>query len=139
MAFDPGEEIRVRVEVPRGGFAKRDATGRASFLSPLPCPFDYGSVPETTAPDGDEVDAVLLRGPGRRGVMGRGRVAGYVDFIDEGLADRKWIVVARGRLTRRDRWLVTGFFALYGGAKWAYRAAFERRTATHLERVVWFE
>jgi inorganic pyrophosphatase len=38
-------EIEVVIEVPRGSFLKRGSTGHVDFISPLPCPFNYGSVP----------------------------------------------------------------------------------------------
>jgi len=38
-------EVEVVIEVPRGNFLKRGSTGELNFISPLPGPFDYGSVP----------------------------------------------------------------------------------------------
>jgi inorganic pyrophosphatase len=38
-------ELDVVIEIPRGSFLKRGSTGRVDFVSPLPCPFNYGSVP----------------------------------------------------------------------------------------------
>ena len=38
-------EVEVVIEVPRGSFLKRGSTGHIDFISPLPCPFNYGSVP----------------------------------------------------------------------------------------------
>jgi inorganic pyrophosphatase len=38
-------EVEVVIEVPRGSFLKRRSTGHIDFISPLPCPFNYGSVP----------------------------------------------------------------------------------------------
>ena len=53
------ERVLVRIEVPRLGLVKRDAH-RIEYISPVPCPFNYGSVPDTLAPDGDPFDAVVL-------------------------------------------------------------------------------
>ena len=39
-------ELEVVIEVPRGSFLKRGSTGRVDFVSPLPCPYNYGSVPQ---------------------------------------------------------------------------------------------
>ena len=44
--------VRVRVEVPRGSLAKRGAHGQIEFLSPVPCPFHYGSVVGVLGADG---------------------------------------------------------------------------------------
>jgi inorganic pyrophosphatase len=38
-------EVDVVIEVPRGSFLKRGFTGHLDFISPLPYPFNNGSVP----------------------------------------------------------------------------------------------
>ena len=43
-ALEP-PEVEVVIEVPRGSFLKRGSTGQIDFISPLPCPYNYGSVP----------------------------------------------------------------------------------------------
>lgn len=66
-------EVEVVIEVPRGSFLKRGSTGRIDFVSPLPCPFNYGYVPDYIGGEGDYLDAVVLgprlplgsRGPGQ--------------------------------------------------------------------------
>jgi inorganic pyrophosphatase len=63
------EELDVVIEVPLGSFIKRRDDGRVDFVSPVPCPFNYGSVPDTLSGDGDRVDAVVL---GPRLPRGRG-------------------------------------------------------------------
>ena len=42
--LDP-PEVEVVIEVPRGSFLKRGSTWHVDFISPLPCPFNYGAVP----------------------------------------------------------------------------------------------
>jgi len=37
-------ELEVLIEVPRGSFLKRGSTGSIDFVSPMTCPFNYGSV-----------------------------------------------------------------------------------------------
>ena len=54
------EDGPVRIEVPRFSFVKREADGEVDFVSPVPCPFNYGSVPGAIAPDGDAPDALVL-------------------------------------------------------------------------------
>ena len=59
--------VEVIIEVPRGSFLKRGSTGSIDFISPLPCPFNYGSVPKFLGLEGDLLDAVVL---GPRLVLG---------------------------------------------------------------------
>ncbi len=59
-------EVDVVIEIPRGSFLKRGSTGHVDFVSPLPCPFNYGSVPQYLGQEGDLLDAVVL-GPRLRG------------------------------------------------------------------------
>jgi inorganic pyrophosphatase len=56
MKRDP-PEVDVVIEVPRGSFLKRGSTGRVDFISPLPCPYNYGSVPTHIGLEGDLLDA----------------------------------------------------------------------------------
>ena len=58
-SLDP-PEVEVVIEVPRGSFLKRGSTGRVDFISPLPCPFNYGSVPNYVGLEGDLLDALVL-------------------------------------------------------------------------------
>ena len=48
----------VVIEVPRGSFLKRGSTGRIDFISPLPCPYNYGAVPTLLGLEGDLLDAL---------------------------------------------------------------------------------
>jgi inorganic pyrophosphatase len=112
----PPASIDVVVEVPRGSFIKWGADGGVDFVSPFPCPFDYGSAPAFCAPDGDPADAVLLGGGRGRGWRGRLPVVGRVRFVDGGQRDDKWVCSARG-LERRHRLALIGFFRVYALAK----------------------
>lgn len=108
----------VVIEVPRGGFVKRDVDGRVDYVSPLPCPFNYGSVPGTLAADGAPIDAVV---PGERLAAGcrlELPVVGWVDFIDAGVDDPKW-VCSREPLTHLEARVVAAFFRAYGPIKGA--------------------
>jgi inorganic pyrophosphatase len=55
-----GPALEVVIEVPRGSFVKRGSSGSIDFLSPLPCPFNYGAVPTLLGLEGDLLDAVVL-------------------------------------------------------------------------------
>jgi len=57
-------EVEVVIEIPRGSFLKRGSTGHIDFISPLPCPFNYGSVPNFLGLEGDLLDALIL-GPSK--------------------------------------------------------------------------
>ena len=114
----PGHDhaVEVRIEVPRGSFVKRDARGAIEFLSPLPCPFNYGSVPTLPAADGDAQDAVVLGPRLPAGQWLRVPVRGLIRFIDDGQQDDKLICAYRP-LTAADRRLVAGFFKIYALCK----------------------
>ncbi len=116
MIAPPRTPIEVLIESPRFSHLKRRADGRIDFVSPLPCPFNYGCVPGLLSGDGDPVDAVVLGPRLRRGASVTVRVIAVVDFVDAGAADPKWIC-ANHRLTWRDRAAVEAFFTVYAVAK----------------------
>jgi inorganic pyrophosphatase len=109
-------ELDVVVELPRWSFVKRKASGAIALISPIPCPFNYGSVPGTLAADGDCED-VLLLGPrlptGRRL---RARVLARVHFVDAGRDDAKWIC-GEPPLAAADELAVRLFFSAYARLK----------------------
>src|SRR5215510_5929974 len=84
-------ELEVVIEVPRGSFLKRGSTGHVDFISPLPCPFNYGSVPQYLGLEGDLLDAVVL-GP---------RHAAAGESVGSGNADRSRNERRQAHLLRR--------------------------------------
>lgn len=132
------ERARVRIEVPRGSFAKRGASGRVEFLSPLPCPFHYGSVVDVMGADGDAQDALIVGAPLRcsRGSVHDLPVRACVHFVDEGLADDKWICSALP-LSHRQELALIAFFRLYGLVKVTNDRAKGKRGATGYRGFVW--
>jgi len=108
--------IEVIIDVPLGSFVKRTDDGAIDFVSPAPCPFNYGSVPDTRSGDGDRLDAVVLGPRLARGARVRVNVVGRVRFTDAGQDDPKLICSDRA-LGRLDRAKVITFFALYARAK----------------------
>ena len=108
--------VEVVIEVPKGGFLKRGSTGRLDFISPLPCPFNYGSIPDYLGLEGDLLDAVVLGPRLPPGVRVRVQAHGAVGLTDRGMYDDKLICGAEppSRFTRR--W-VLGFFHLYARCK----------------------
>jgi inorganic pyrophosphatase len=117
----PPERCVVVIDASRLSFVKRSDDGRVDFVSPLPCPFNYGSVPETLSGDGDRVDVVLLGPRVRAGSRLEVQVHGVARFVDAGEADPKWICKV-GELTRADRLQVEAFFRVYAVAKRALNA-----------------
>ena len=131
---------RLRVEVPRGAFIKRDEHGQVEFLSPLPCPFAYGSVIGTSADDGDALDAVILGAAPRLGAELEARQVGRVPFVDDGVLDDKlvfWAPTAGGP-SAADRRLVAVFFWAYAIAKRARARVNGSRAPTTAGRPEWW-
>ena len=109
-------EVEVVIEVPLGGFIKRQDDGSVDFVSPAPCPFNYGSVPDTLSGDGDRLDALVLGRRLARGARVRTRVVGRVRFTDAGRDDPK-LICAERPLSRIDRLRIVAFFVVYARAK----------------------
>jgi inorganic pyrophosphatase len=110
--------LEVIVEVPRLGFVKRRPDGSVDFVSPLPCPFNYGSVPATRAADGDPLDALILGARAPVGARLEAELVAAVRFVDAGDEDPK-LVLSDRRLSAWDRARVLGFFHFYAVAKGA--------------------
>lgn len=122
-------ELEVVIEVPRGGFIKRTDSGAIDYVSPVPCPFNYGSVPDTRSGDGDRLDAVVLGPTLAQGSRVRRRVVAVVSFTDAGEDDPKYVccdVPPR----RSELLLVAGFFRIYAGLKGALNMLRGKRGAT---------
>ena len=119
----PGEDgfrepprVEVLIEIPRGSFVKRGSTGHVDFVSPLPCPFNYGSVPQYVGREGDLLDAVVL-GP-RLPLGTRTHVIawGAVVLTDRGMTDDK-LICSQQRLSPRQCQAVLRFFHFYAKCK----------------------
>jgi inorganic pyrophosphatase len=109
-------KVQVVIEVPRGSFLKRGSTGRIDFVSPLPCPFNYGSVPDYLGLEGDLLDAVVL---GRRlpfGALISVYAWGAVTFTDRGMSDDK-LICSDHALDAAERRKVLRFFRFYAKCK----------------------
>jgi len=90
-AFSEPPEVEVMIEVPRGSFLKRGSTGSIDFVSPLPCPFNYGAVPTHLGLEGDLLDALVLGPRLRLGTRMRVKVWGAITLTDRGMSDDKLI------------------------------------------------
>ena len=109
-------EMEVLIEVPKGSFLKRGSTGRIDFVSPLPCPFNYGSVPDYLGLEGDLLDAVVLGPRLAFGTRVRVRAWGAVTLIDRGMADDK-LICSRLPPSAAQRRAVLRFFGFYARCK----------------------
>jgi inorganic pyrophosphatase len=119
----------VLVELPRGSVIKRRSDGRIDFLSPLPCPYNYGCIPGLVAGDGDPLDALLLGPRLPRGARVRLPVVAVVDFRDAGASDPK-VVCSAAPLSARERAGLARFFRVYAVAKRLLSAARGKRGET---------
>jgi inorganic pyrophosphatase len=108
--------VDVVIEVPRGSFVKRGSTGHVDFVSPLPCPFNYGAVPAYIGLEGDLLDALVL-GP-RLPLGSRVRVEawGAVILTDRGMTDHKLVCSSRP-VSAAERRMVLRFFGFYAACK----------------------
>jgi inorganic pyrophosphatase len=122
-AWSEAPEVEVVIEVPRGSFVKRGSTGHIDFISPLPCPFNYGSVPSLIGREGDLLDALVLGA--RLPLEARVRVKawGAVTLTDRGMSDDKLVCSERSptELQRRNVLRFFRFYARYKGLLNAWR------------------
>lgn len=133
------KQLEVVVEVPRGGFIKRTDAGGIDYVSPIPCPFNYGSVPDTRSGDGDRLDALVLGPALPRGARVTVRVVAVVRFLDAGEEDPKYVCAAH-EPSLAEIALVTGFFKLYAVLKGGLNRVRGKRGATRfdgLEGTLW--
>ena len=109
-------ELEVVIEVPRFSFLKRGADGSIDFVSPLPCPYNYGAVPTYLGQEGDLLDALVLGPRLRLGTRLRVSVWGAVRFEDRGMPDDKLVCGSRPPRTAERQQLLR-FFAFYARCK----------------------
>jgi len=109
-------EVDVLIEIPRGSFLKRGSNGEIDFVSPLPCPYNYGAVPQLVGLDGDLLDALVLGPRLPLGTRLRLRAWGAVTLTDRGMSDDKLICSAHPP-TPSERANVLRFFHFYAKCK----------------------
>jgi inorganic pyrophosphatase len=108
--------LEVRIETPRGSLIKRSSDGGIDFVSPFPCPYNYGSVIGHEGGDGDPLDAVVLGRKLPPGTVRNLEVVGIIGFLDAGRVDHK-VVFAEGEPTQREIWGLELFFRAYARVK----------------------
>tara|TARA_R110002049_G_scaffold83933_12_gene213626 strand:+ start:2868 stop:3335 length:468 start_codon:yes stop_codon:yes gene_type:complete len=108
--------VEVVIEIPRGSFLKRDGNGGVDFVSPLPCPYNYGSVRAYIGGEGDYLDAVVLGPRLSAGSIVRVNAYGAVGLSERALYDDK-LICATHPISASDRRNVLLFFRLYASFK----------------------
>ena len=108
--------VEVIIEIPRGSFLKRGSTGDLDFISPLPCPFNYGSIPAFIGLDGDLLDAVVLGPRLPSGTKVKVHAWGAVRMIDHGFYDDK-LICSQSPISPLKQRLILLFFMIYTKAK----------------------
>ena len=101
------------IETSKGSFVKRNEDLGVDFVSPLPCPFNYGHIKGEVGGDGDPLDGVLLGATQPSGVEISARVVGCVRFLDSGEVDDKWILKEHGSITKGEKIVLWSFFHSY--------------------------
>jgi inorganic pyrophosphatase len=109
-------ELQVVIEVPRGCFLKRGSSGHVDFVSPLPCPFNYGAVPTLLGGEGDLLDALVLGPRLRYGTHARVQAWGAVTLTDRGMSDDK-LICSNHRPSPAEIDKVLRFFNFYAACK----------------------
>ena len=109
-------ELEVVIEVPRGSFLKRGYTGRVDFISPLPCPFNYGCVPLYLGMEGDLLDALVLGPRLAYGTRIKVKAWGAVTLTDRGMQDDN-LVCSESPPTAAEWRSVLQFFHFYARCK----------------------
>lgn len=115
-ALVSGLEVDVVIEIPRGSFIKRGSSGQVDFISPIPCPFNYGSVPAYIGLEGDLLDALVLGPRLALGACIRVKAWGAVILTDRGMMDDK-LICSSHPMTAAERRMVLRFFRFYATCK----------------------
>jgi len=108
--------VDVFIEVPRGSFLKRGWSGKVDFVSPFPCPFNYGSITEYIGGEGDFLDAVVLGARLPRGKIVSVAAQGAIGLTDRGMYDDK-IICYHKPIHNWHKRLIVLFFHFYGICK----------------------
>ena len=109
-------ELEVVIEIPRGSFLKRGSDGHVDFISPFPCPFNYGAVPQFLGQEGDLLDALVLGPRLPLGSRRRVKAWGAVILMDRGMTDDK-LVCSDTSPSATERERILRFFHFYAKCK----------------------
>lgn len=106
------KQFEITIEVPRWGFVKRGSTNKIDFISPIPCPYNYGSIRAYVGLDNDYLDAIVLGPRLPRNATITCPALAAIGLSDRGMYDDK-VICATRPLSRLDRHLVSAFFHFY--------------------------
>lgn len=106
---NPPEDINVLVDISKGSLNKYEYEHEKGYFtldralySPIVFPFDYGSIPQTKAEDGDPVDVILLvTYPTFPGCVVKARPIGILFMEDEAGEDNKIVAVPDQKIDPR--------------------------------------
>jgi inorganic pyrophosphatase len=108
--------VEVVIEIPRGSFFKRGSNGHVDFISPFPCPFNYGSIHQYIGGEGDYLDAVVLGPRLPAGSRVQMPAWGAVGLSERYMYDDKLICAAQP-VSEREREKILRFFGFYAFCK----------------------
>ena len=112
----PPPRVEVVIEIPRGSFLKRGSSGQVDFVSPIPCPYNYGSIHDYIGGEGDYLDAVVLGPRLAAGTRVTVEAHGAVGLSERFMYDDK-LICSREPVTDSDRRGVLRFFHVYAFCK----------------------
>lgn len=124
--------VEVVIEIPRGSFLKRGSDGQIDFVSPFPCPFNYGSVHQYLGGEGDYLDAVVLGPRLPAGSRLRIQAHGSVGMSERFMYDDK-LICSAAPLSSFQRRAVLLFFQIYARCKGLYNLARGQRGRARCE------
>lgn len=108
--------VVVTIEIPRGSFRKYGSNGEVDFVSPFPCPYNYGSIHDYIGGEGDYLDAVVMGPKLAIGARVEVEAHGAVGLSERFMYDDKLICAGRP-LTSGERRRVVFFFHVYAFCK----------------------
>jgi inorganic pyrophosphatase len=132
LAQDLLPSVEVVIEIPRGSFLKRGSSGRVDFVSPLPCPYNYGSIYQYIGGEGDFLDAVVLGPRLDIGTRIQVRAYGAVGLSERFMYDDK-LICSHSPITVTDRRKILMFFNLYAFCKGVLNVARGQRGRSRCE------
>jgi len=112
----PAPTVEVVIEIPRGSFLKRGSFGHIDFVSPFPCPYNYGSIHQYIGGEGDFLDAVVLGPRLAAGTRVKVNAYGSVGLSERFMSDDK-LICSTGPITDADRKKALLFFKIYAFCK----------------------
>ena len=107
-----GQSVTITIEIPRWSFAKytlSEPGGQLEFISPLPCPFNYGFVAGHLGGDQMPLDAIVMGGRLARGSEVQTEVRAFVHFVDNDENDDKLVCSSHVLRSWEVMLLKTGF------------------------------